>query len=71
MKRLMIRFNTENQGKLFWRVVVDGVEHLADSVTLYQPSSTSEDTLPDGKKKFHITCWYNRLTWNGTNLIVE
>lgn len=71
MKKLMLRFNHNNTGNLFWRCIIEGEEKLADSVTMYVPSATTEDILPSGEKKFHLTCWYNKLTWNGNNLTVE
>jgi hypothetical protein len=70
-KLLQIRYNTENAGSLFWRVVIDGEEHLADGVNINVYSHTSQDTLPDGRVKFHISCYYNELVWEGKNLIVK
>ena len=70
-KTLKIRFNTENTGALFWRAIIDGKEHLADNIELKVPSYTSEDTLPDGRKKWHISADYNELVWEGTKLIVK
>ncbi|MGZ3884118.1 MAG: hypothetical protein ACXVPQ_10145 [Bacteroidia bacterium] len=68
---LLIRYNTENTGTLFWRVVIDGEEHLADSISILVPSHTSQDTLPDGRVKFHISCYYNELVWEEKKLTVK
>lgn len=70
-KTLKLRYNTENTGTLFWRALIDGVEHLADHVELQVPSYTSQDTLPDGRIKWHISADYNELVWEGTKLIVK
>lgn len=70
-KRLQIRYNTENTGSLFWRIIIDGEEHLADEISIEVPSHTSKDVLPDGRVKFHISCYYHELVWNGKNLTVK
>jgi hypothetical protein len=70
-KTLKLRFNTENTGTLFWRALIDGEEHLADHVELKVPSYTSQDTLPDGRIKWHISADYTELVWEGTTLIVK
>jgi hypothetical protein len=71
LKTLKIRFNTENTGSLFWRILIDGEEVLADHVDIKVPSSTTQDTLPDGRVKWHISCDYSELVWEGTKLIVK
>lgn len=71
MKKLLIRFNTENKGKLFWRVIIEEQEHLADEILLQVPSHTSQDEIEPGRVKFHISCIYNELEWKGTTLIVK
>ena len=70
-KLLRIRYNTENTGTLFWRVVVDNEEILADTITINVPTYTTQDTLPDGRIKFHISCKYDELIWDGENLTVK
>ena len=54
-----IRFNTEWEktpgGEFKWRVLVDGREQLAKSVTFEVPCYTTEDVLPDGRRKWHLT----------------
>ncbi len=70
-KLLRIRYNTENTGILFWRVVVDEVEHLADTINITVPTFTSCDKLPDGREKYHISCYYNELIWDGKDLTVK
>ena len=70
-KTLKLRFNTENTGTLYWRALIDGEEHLADHVELKVPSYTSQDTLPDGRVKWHISADYNELVWDGKDLTVK
>ena len=71
MKKLMMRFNTENKGCLFWRVVIEGREYLADNVQFKVPTFTSQDLLPGAIKKWHISAVYEQLHWEGTNLTVS
>ncbi|HWY13280.1 MAG TPA: hypothetical protein VN026_18255 [Bacteroidia bacterium] len=69
---IKIRFNTENKGSLFWRVLIDNKEYLANSVDIQVPVKTTMDTLEDGKTKFHISCNYNELIWEeNKNLIIK
>lgn len=70
-KLLRIRHNTENTGTLFWRVVVDNEEILADTISINVPTFTTQDTFPDGRIKFHISCKYDELIWDGKNLTVK
>lgn len=57
---IQIRFNTEKEkvsGELpAWRVLVDGVEHLAKNVRVEVPMWTTEDILPTGQRKWHLSC---------------
>lgn len=72
MKLIKIRFNTENKGDLFWRVIIDDDEHLANSLNILCPTFTTQDTLPDGRVKFHISCNYKELIWyNNSNLTIK
>ncbi|MGC4100011.1 hypothetical protein [Ferruginibacter sp.] len=71
MKKLMMRFNTENKGNLFWRVIIEGEEHLADNVQFRVQTFTSRDMLPNGVMKWHISAFYEQLVWEGTELTVS
>lgn len=71
-KKVLIRFNTENTGNLFWRVMVEGEEErLANEIVIWAPSHTSRDILPDGREKFHITTYSSSITWNGNNITIN
>ncbi|MGE0528095.1 MAG: hypothetical protein AB7P49_13590 [Bdellovibrionales bacterium] len=58
--QIQIRFNTDkekiNASLPAWRVLVDGREHLAESVRVEVPMWTTEDLLPTGQRKWHLTC---------------
>lgn len=68
MKTLKIRFNTLNKGSLFWRVIIDGEEHLADEIQIETKSYTTQDILPTGEKKWHISVDYNEIEWIDSDL---
>jgi hypothetical protein len=66
--KIQIRFNTDKE-KLdpnapAWRVLIEGEEHLAEKVEIMVPTWTSEDTLPDGRKKWHLSC-EGKVHWFG------
>lgn len=56
---IKVRFNTEWEktagGEYKWRVIVDGREQLAKSVEIEATCHTTEDVLPDGRTKWHLT----------------
>lgn len=68
-KWLRIRFNTEHNGNLKWRVVYeDWKEELVDIVRIYVDEvMTTEDTLPNGKVKHHIGMAYNKVRFSEKN----
>lgn len=63
-----IRYNTQNKEgeNLFWRVLVDGVEHLVSNVYIGVPSYTSTDMV-NGIQKFHISCVCDKIVWTANN----
>ncbi len=65
--RIQIRFNTDKEkidaGLPAWRVLVDGTEYLASSVRIEVPTWTTEDILPTGQKKWHLSC-EGELHWS-------
>ncbi len=57
---IKIRFNTDKD-KLDanlppWRVLINGVEHFAEKVTIKTASWTTLDEIEPNKFKWHITC---------------
>ena len=74
MPILKIRFNTEHNGsKLKWRAInfPEWNEQLVKNVQVEVPTWTTEDILPDGKVKHHITMEYNELSMHDGSLIVK
>lgn len=57
---IKIRFNTEKDKSdpttPAWRVLIEGVEHLAEMVKINTRSWTSVDEISPGKIKWHISC---------------
>jgi hypothetical protein len=60
MHEINIRFNTDKEKVSAelpaWRVLIDGIEHLASSVRVEVPMQTTEDLLPTGQRKWHLSC---------------
>ena len=69
---IKLRYNTKaGDSPLKWRVLDEqGKEFLADRVVIRCLSETTEDVLPSGEIKHHVTC-YGRLIWDGTTAIIE
>ncbi len=67
---IQIRFNTDkerlNSELPAWRVLIDGVEHLARDVRVEVPMWTSEDILPSGQRKWHLSC-VGEVHWDSPN----
>jgi hypothetical protein len=68
MSTIKLRFNTESaldKSMLPWRVVVDGVEHLAQRVIFATDAYTTHDEVAPGRFKWHVTC-VGEPAWHGT-----
>ena len=52
-----VRYNTESDGNQFlWRLVVDGEEHLVNSIRIEKPCTTTTDWLEDKQCfKHHVS----------------
>ena len=70
MKKVLIRFNTENKGDLFWRLIIDGEEHLCNEIQINCMSHTSKDDLPDGRVKWHIACFPKKIEWPDSKQVI-
>lgn len=70
---IKLRYNTDcNDNRLYWRVLIDGVEHLAENVHILIPTFTTGDYLPDkGVTKHHISCESDNLVWDGDVLTIS
>lgn len=72
MTTVKLRFNTENKTDQYWRVLVNGEERTARSVAINVPTFTTQDNLPNGKVKFHITCFDPKVvTWKGDDVEIN
>jgi hypothetical protein len=71
--KIKLRYNTEcKDNRLYWRVLIDGVEHLAENVKINIPTSTTGDYLADkGLTKHHISCESDNLVWEGDVLTIS
>ncbi len=69
-QHIQLRFNTDKEKVSMdlpaWRVMVDGVEHLAHHVRVEVPMHTTEDRLPSGKLKWHLSC-EGLVTWEDSD----
>lgn len=69
-QEIKIRYNTEKDktdSRLpAWRVLISGVEHLAEAVEIAVPCWTTQDEISPGLIKWHISC-VGTLVWSGAN----
>lgn len=69
---IKIRYNTKAavDDPLKWRVLdADGNETLAKQVVILCGAFTSEDVLPSGETKYHISC-IGRIVWSNEVAII-
>ncbi len=56
---IKLRFNTDKDkidaSLPAWRVLIDGVEHLAEQVFFETPSQTTQDLIEENKIKWHLS----------------
>ncbi len=71
MSIVKVRYNTKatENDPLKWRVLVDGLEFLADDVIMQGFTRTSTDLLPEGIVKHHISI-EGTVTWIGCSAYV-
>jgi len=64
-----IRYNTLcDDGRLFWRIIIDGEERTCSDIQINCPSFTTVDEVWDpsrGQKviKHHVTCKPSQIIW--------
>jgi hypothetical protein len=65
MSKVSIRYNTNaiSDEDLHWRVLIDGVEHLASNVVINCMSYTTKDIIEGVGEKWHITCTPKQIQW--------
>ena len=78
MKKIIkIRYNTaviisedDEIPTLYWRVLVDGVEHLASDIKINVKSYSTKDIIEGVGLKHHITCESDEVIFDDKTKIV-
>jgi uncharacterized membrane protein len=71
-KEIKIRFNTmAGDSHLKWRILIDGIEHLASEIEVLVPSVTTRDLVEGVGEKWHITCQPDLIEWQGDKIILR
>ncbi len=67
MSVVKIRYNTEAKDgdSLKWRVLIDGVEQLAEEVNIQGLARTSTDVIEGNRIKHHISISDAEISWVG------
>lgn len=57
-KQLLIRYNTASDGETDrWRLICDGVQHLADDIEVTAPLRSTKDWMEATQEwKYHVSC---------------
>jgi hypothetical protein len=72
-----IRYNTlSTDNYLCWRILIEGIEHLASNVIVEIPTFTTRDRVFDPSRnqyvdKHHVSCQANEVVWKGDVVIVK
>ena len=67
-----IRYNTKatSEDTLHWRVLIEGVEHLASNVVINCMTHTTKDYIEGFGEKWHISCKATQVNWMGEECII-
>jgi deoxyribodipyrimidine photolyase-like uncharacterized protein len=77
MYDIKIRYNTNcKDNHLFWRVLINGNDHLASNVIINVPVHTTRDIVYDSIKKemvdkHHLSCEVKEVLWKGDVVILN
>lgn len=73
MSEIKIRYNTnaKSNNELHWRVLIDGIEHLASNVQINTHCYTTKDEIEGVGTKWHISCKSDSVVWVGTKCIIN
>jgi len=72
-----IRYNTLcDDNHLYWRVLVDGIEHVCSNIIAEIPLYTTRDIVWDPHRnqnvdKHHMSCKANEVIWKGDVVIIK
>ena len=70
-KIVKIRYNTNvSDDRLYWRILIDGVEHLAEDIEVSVPTTTTKDFIKGVGYKHHLTCQPDIISWHGDKVIL-
>lgn len=72
MSQIKIRYNTNAKPNdtLHWRVLINGVEHLASNVKILKHCETTKDEIEGVGTKWHITCEGANWEWNDSEIVI-
>lgn len=77
MIEIKIRYNTNcTDNHMFWRVLINGVEHTVSNVIINVPVHTTRDVVFDPSRdkmvdKHHLTCLAKEVLWKGDVVIIN
>jgi hypothetical protein len=72
-----VRWNTQCEDDYhYWRIIVDGIEHLCSNVIFEVPVHTTRDEVWDSVRatkvdKHHVSCFANEVIWEGDVVIIK
>lgn len=74
MKKVDIRFNTNfpNKSKFEWRLLIDGVEQLVNTIRCEVPCWTTSTFIEGHGQKWHMSCEANEIIidkWQLNNVV--
>jgi hypothetical protein len=71
---IKVRYNNNcTDDKMYWRLIIDGVEFLASDIKINVPTETTRDNVFDPQRnemvsKHHISCKANNVSWSDTGV---
>jgi hypothetical protein len=77
MTDIKVRWNTQcKDDHNYWRILIDGKEHICSNVIFKIPTHTTKDIVYDTIRnqeveKHHISCSATEVIWEGDVVIVK
>lgn len=72
LNEVKIRYNHDaGESPLKWRLVINGVESIAEEITILVPSHTTSDFIEGIGQKYHISCNPELIIWEGSKVILK
>jgi hypothetical protein len=72
-----VRYNTKcEDNHSYWRILIDGIEHICSNVIAEIPLHTTRDLVFDPSRnqtvdKHHFSCQANEVIWKGDVVIIK